>query len=158
MNLIIYGNSGSGKTTLARLLSDWGYCHINTGKITRLMAEMDCHNLPLIVQQMIASMDRSKAHVFDHFYIHTYNQLVDLDMDPVVIILEDRRSITHTMTSKRERFLRQHNEIETFLSDKECVTVYNTDWGFDVSELIRMRALPFECKAVLIPKEDCGGT
>ena len=98
MNIMIYGNSGSGKTTLATILKKYGYVHINTGQITRLMADMDCHNLPVIVQTMVSTMDTTKDHCFDHFYIHTYEQLRDLGMTPVVVCLVDNRNIDHPDT------------------------------------------------------------
>ena len=154
MNLMIYGNSGSGKTTLAALLSEEGYCHINTGNITRLMANMDCHNLPVIVQSMVASMS-DKPHVFDHFYIHTYEQIADrFGKPPVVIRLIDNRSISHENTRKRRRFVAQEPKIEYYLKHKaaKVVTVYNTDYGFDVSELIYEGYLPFDSFAVIKPR------
>ena len=154
MNLIIYGNSGSGKTTLAKLLSNEGYCHINTGDITRLMAAMDCHNLPVIVQSMVASMS-DKPHVFDHFYIHTYEQIADIfGAAPVVIKLIDERSVSHDTNRKRRRFAVQEPKIEYYLkhASAKVVTVYNTDYGFDVSELINEGYLPFDTFAVIKPK------
>ncbi|WP_407448664.1 AAA family ATPase [Fibrobacter sp.] len=154
MNIMIYGNSGSGKTTLATILKKkYGYVHINTGQITRLMADMDCHNLPVIVQTMVSTMDTNKDHCFDHFYIHTYEQLCDLGMTPAVICLVDNRTIDHADTSKRERWLCQDPEIVAYL-DKVGATVikvYNTDYGFDVSELIRAKYLPFNAFAMERP-------
>lgn len=154
MNIMIYGNSGSGKTTLATILKKYGYAHINTGQITRLMADMDCHNLPVIVQAMVATMDTSKDHCFDHFYIHTYEQLRDLGMTPAVICLVDNRTVSHPDTNKRERWQCQDPEIVTYL-DKVGATiikVYNTDYGFDLSELIRAKYLPFDAFAMERPK------
>lgn len=151
MNLIIYGNSGNGKTTLARYLADYGYIHVNTGDITRLMASQDCHNLPVIVQAMVASMDWSKPHVFDHFYIHTYRQICGLTNPPVVVRLIDKRSVDHDDTPKRRRFEEQAPTIEKFLDRVAAIVipVYNTDYGFDVSELIKCGALPFSAFAML---------
>lgn len=154
MNIMIYGNSGSGKTTLATILAEEGYCHINTGNITRLMANMDCHNLPVIVQSMIASMT-DKPHVFDHFYIHTYEQIADtFGEPPAVIKLIDKRSVSHEDTRKRRRFVAQEPKIENYLKFKSAkvVTVYNTDYGFDVSELINEGYLPFDSFAVIKPR------
>lgn len=154
MNIMIYGNSGSGKTTLAIILKKYGYVHINTGQITRLMADMDCHNLPVIVQTMVSTMDTTKAHCFDHFYIHTYEQLRDLGMTPAVVCLVDSRSIDHPDTKKRERWLCQDPEIAAYL-DKigaTIIKVYNTDYGFDLSELIRTGYLPFNAFAMERPE------
>lgn len=154
MNIMIYGNSGSGKTTLATILKKYGYVHINTGQITRLMADMDCHNLPVIVQTMVSTMDTTKDHCFDHFYIHTYEQLRDLGMTPAVVYLVDKRTINHGDTNKRERWLCQDPEIVTYLDKAEVrvIKVYNTDYGFDISELIRAKYLPFNAFAVERPK------
>jgi adenylate kinase family enzyme len=154
MNIMIYGNSGSGKTTLATILKKYGYVHINTGQITRLMADMDCHNLPVIVQTMVSTMDTTKDHCFDHFYIHTYEQLRDLGMTPAIACLVDNRTIDHSNTNKRERWQCQDHEIVTYL-DKVGATVikvYNTDYGFDLSELIRTKYLPFNAFAMERPK------
>jgi adenylate kinase family enzyme len=151
---MIYGNSGSGKTTLATILKKYGYVHINTGQITRLMADMDCHNLPVIVQTMVSTMDTTKDHCFDHFYIHTYEQLRDLGMTPAVVCLVDSRTIDHSDTNKRKRWQWQDPEIVTYL-DKVGATVikvYNTDYGFDLSELIRAKYLPFSAFAMERPK------
>lgn len=153
MNIMIYGNSGSGKTTLGTILAKYGYIHINTGHITRLMAEMDCHNLPVIVQTMVATMDIGKNHCFDHFYIHTYEQLRDMSVPPVVIMLVDRRSVTVERTAKRDRWDWQDPAIVGYLGKVKAktVTVYNTDYGFDLSELIRGGYLPFTAFAVEKP-------
>lgn len=153
MNLMIYGNSGSGKTTLGTILAKYGYIHINTGHITRLMAEMDCHNLPIIVQTMVATMDTAKNHCFDHFYIHTYEQLRDLGVAPVVITLADRRRVTVKQTDKRDRWECQDPIIAGYLDKVKAKTVmvYNTDYGFDLSELIRGGYLPFNAFAVEKP-------
>lgn len=153
MNLMIYGNSGSGKTALGTILAKYGYIHINTGHITRLMAEMDCHNLPVIVQTMVGTMDTGKDHCFDHFYIHTYEQLRDMGIPPVVIRLVDRRSITVERTAKRARWEWQDPEITSYLDKVKAktVAVYNTDYGFDLSELIRGGYLPFNAFAVEKP-------
>ena len=154
MNIMIYGNSGSGKTTLATILKKYGYVHINTGQITRLMADMDCHNLPVIVQAMVSTMDTTKDHCFDHFYIHTYEQLRDLGMAPVVVCLIDRRTIEHPDTDKRNRWLCQDPEIVAYLDRAKTtvINVYNTDYGFDLSELIRAKYLPFNAFAMERPK------
>lgn len=151
MNLMIYGNSGNGKTTLAKLLTAYKYIHVNTGDITRLMASQDCHNLPVIVQAMVASMDWSKPHVFDHFYIHTYRQICRLTQPPVIVRLIDNRSVDHDDTPKRKRFVAQAPIIEEYFKAAHAtiVSVYNTDYGFDVSELIKCGALPFDAFAVL---------
>lgn len=153
MNIMIYGNSGSGKTTLGKILARYGYVHINTGEITRMMAAMDCHNLPVIVQAMVESMDRNKRHCFDHFYIHTYKQLRDLGMEPLVVELLDKRSVTHTNSAKRDRWATQSESIEGFFSLNEVkrVKVYNTDYGFDLSELIKAGYLPFDTFAMEEP-------
>lgn len=154
MNIMIYGNSGSGKTTLATILKKYGYVHINTGQITRLMADMDCHNLPVIVQTMVSTMDTNKDHCFDHFYIHTYEQLRDLGMTPAVVCLVDNRSIDHSDTDKRTRWECQDSEIVTYLDKVKAtiIKVYNTDYGFDLSELIRAKYLPFNAFAMERPK------
>ena len=154
MNIMIYGNSGSGKTTLATILKKYGYVHINTGQITRLMADMDCHNLPVIVQTMVSTMDTTKDHCFDHFYIHTYEQLRDLGMTPVVVCLVDNRNIDHPDTKKRERWLWQDSEIVAYLDKVKAtiIKVYNTDYGFDISELIRAKYLPFNAFAMECPE------
>lgn len=154
MNLMIYGNSGSGKTTLGTILAKYGYIHINTGHITRLMAEMDCHNLPVIVQTMVSTMDFTKSHCFDHFYIHTYEQLRDLDEPPVVIVLVDRRAVDTKQTDKRDRWMRQDPTIASYLDKAKAkiVKVYNTDYGFDLSELIRDGYLPFNAFAMEKPQ------
>lgn len=154
MNIMIYGNSGSGKTTLASILKKYGYVHINTGQITRLMADMDCHNLPVIVQTMVSTMDTTKDHCFDHFYIHTYEQLRDLGMTPAVVCLLDKRTVDHSDTDKRERWECQNPEIVTYLDKIKAtvIKVYNTDYGFDLSELIRAKYLPFNAFAMERPK------
>lgn len=154
MNIMIYGNSGSGKTTLATILKKYGYVHINTGQITRLMADMDCHNLPVIVQTMVSTMDTTKDHCFDHFYIHTYEQLRDLGMTPAVVCLVDNRNIDHSDTKKRERWLWQDPEIVAYLDKVKAavIKVYNTDYGFDISELIRAKYLPFNAFAMERPE------
>lgn len=154
MNIMIYGNSGSGKTTLATILKKYGYVHINTGQITRLMADMDCHNLPIIVQTMVSTMDTTKDHCFDHFYIHTYEQLRDLGMTPAVVCLVDSRSIDHPDTKKRVRWQRQDTEIVDYLNKigATVIKVYNTDYGFDLSELIRAEYLPFNAFAMERPE------
>ena len=154
MNIMIYGNSGNGKTTLATILKKYGYVHINTGQITRLMADMDCHNLPVIVQTMVSTMDTTKDHCFDHFYIHTYEQLRDLGMTPVVVCLVDNRNIDHPDTQKRERWLCQDPEIVAYLDKVKAtiIKVYNTDYGFDISELIRAKYLPFNAFAMERPE------
>lgn len=153
MNLMIYGNSGSGKTTLGTILAKYGYIHINTGHITRLMAEMDCHNLPVIVQTMVSTMDTGKNHCFDHFYIHTYEQLRDMGITPVVVMLVDRRSTDAKHTIKRARWKYQDRAIVSYLDKVKAntVVVYNTDYGFDLSELIRGGCLPFNAFAVEKP-------
>ena len=150
MNIMIYGNSGSGKTTLAKILARHGYTHINTGEITRMMAAMDCHNLPVIVQAMVDSMNPRVHHCFDHFYMHTFNQLCDRDMEPLVIDLVDKRSITHEETRKRSRWIKQDPAIRRFMSEGRIhvVKVYNTDYGFDLSELISNGYLPFDTFAM----------
>lgn len=154
MNIMIYGNSGSGKTTLATILKKYGYIHINTGQITRLMADMDCHNLPVIVQSMVSTMDTNKDHCFDHFYIHTYEQLRDLGMTPAVVCLVDTRTIDHADTKKRDRWLCQNHEIVTYLDKAKAtvIKVYNTDYGFDISELISAGYLPFNAFAMERPE------
>lgn len=153
MNIMIYGNSGSGKTTLGKILARHGYVHINTGEITRMMAAMDCHNLPVIVQSMVESMNKDKHHCFDHFYIHTYKQLCDLDMHPLVVELIDKRSVTHTNNIKRDRWITQSDTIEAFFERNVVrrVKVYNTDYGFDLSELIKSGYLPFDTFAMEEP-------
>lgn len=153
MNLMIYGNSGSGKTTLGTILAKYGYIHINTGHITRLMAEMDCHNLPVIVQTMVGTMDPAKNHCFDHFYMHTYEQLNVMGVRPTVIVLIDRRSGTVDRTIKRDRWEYQDPAIVSYLDKVKAniVTVYNTDYGFDLSELIRGGYLPFTAFAMEKP-------
>lgn len=154
MNIMIYGNSGSGKTTLASILKKYGYVHINTGQITRLMADMDCHNLPVIVQTMVSTMDTTKDHCFDHFYIHTYEQLRDLGMTPAVVYLADNRGIGHLNTTKRERWKCQDLKIIDYLHAVKAtiIKVYNTDYGFDLSELIRAGYLPFNAFAMERPE------
>ena len=154
MNIILFCNSGSGKSTLAKLLSEYGYCHINTGEITRMMAKMDVHNLPVVVQTMIATMDFSKSHVFDHFYIHTYEQLRDLGANPIVVAVMDRRTEKPPINKKRHRFHEQLPKILTYFDKVHIkpIEVINTDYGFDVSELINAGILPFECMAMLKPE------
>lgn len=153
--LMLYGPSGCGKTTLAKIISRYGYIHVNTGDITRLMAVQGCHNLPVIVQMMIDTMDFGKSHVFDHFYMHTWKQL-SAKTDVVVIeILDVRKDPAHmsVASDKRTRWFRQDPAIRTFIIDNkiEVVKVYNTDYGFDVSELIRRGLFPFDAFPVETP-------
>ena len=132
MNIMLLGNTGSGKSTLAGLLaSRHNFKHVNTGSLTRMMASFGCNNLPILVQDMIKTMSHNDNHIFDHFYMHTWQQLTDLFGEPVVVIIEDRRS-----GARDYRFMCEHHIIP--------IKVYNTDYGFDVSELIRADILPFD--------------
>lgn len=154
--LMLYGPSGCGKTTLATIIAKYGYIHVNTGDITRLMAAQGCHNLPVIVQTMIDTMDFSKSHVFDHFYMHTWKQL-NVKTDVVVIeILDVRKDPAHMplASDKRTRWFDQDPAIRKFITDNkiEVIKVYNTDYGFDVSELIRCGLLPFDAFPVEAPR------
>lgn len=156
MNIMLLGNTGCGKSTLAKLLSDrHGFRHVNTGKLTRLMASFGCNNLPILVQDMIKTMSPADTHVFDHFYMHTWEQLNDLFGRPIVVLVEDRRSCPKdTQHRKYRRFIGQLPEIYKFLRDKEIIPirVYNTDYGFDVSELINAGILPFGELAMIRPE------
>lgn len=157
MNIMLLGNTGSGKSTLANLLaSRHNFKHVNTGRLTRMMASFGCNNLPILVQDMIKTMSPNDNHIFDHFYMHTWQQLTDLFGEPVVVIIEDRRSgARDTNARKSKRFVKQLPTIYRFMCEHHIVPikVYNTDYGFDVSELIRAGILPFDEFAMLEPEE-----
>lgn len=156
MNIMLLGNTGSGKSTLASLLaSRHNFKHVNTGRLTRMMASFGCNNLPILVQDMIKTMSPNDNHIFDHFYMHTWQQLTDLFGEPVVVIVEDRRSGARDINARKsKRFTKQLPTIYRFMCEHHIVPikVYNTDYGFDVSELIRADILPFSEFAVLKPE------
>ena len=156
MNIMLLGNTGSGKSTLADLLaSRHNFKHVNTGKLTRMMASFGCNNLPILVQDMIKTMSPNDNHIFDHFYMHTYKQLADLFGKPIVVFVEDRRTKRIPVDErKHQRFMAQLPTIHEFMlmNDIVPIKVYNTDYGFDVSELIRARILPFNEFAVIKPE------
>ena len=156
MNIMLLGNTGSGKSTLADLLaSRHNFKHVNTGKLTRMMASFGCNNLPILVQDMIKTMSPNDNHIFDHFYMHTYKQLDDLFGKPIVVFVEDRRTKRIPVDErKHQRFMAQLPTIHEFMlmNDIVPIKVYNTDYGFDVSELIRARILPFNEFAVIKPE------
>lgn len=156
MNIMLFGNTGSGKSTLAKLLaSRHNFKHVNTGRLTRMMASFGCRNLPILVQDMIKTMNPNDDHIFDHFYMHTYKQLDDLFGPPIVVAVEDRRTKREPVDSyKYQRFIDQLPRIHMFMATNRIVPikVYNTDYGFDVSELIRADILPFSEFAVLKPE------
>ena len=153
MNIIIYGNSGSGKSTFAARLSARHptFKHINTGEITRMMARFGCHNLPVLVQTIIDSLDFDDNHIFDHFYMHTWHQLYENFGTPIVVEMIDKTSRPKRDSRKTERFEAQHREIQEFFVRHSIkpIKVYNTDYGFDVSELINAGVLPFSELAVI---------
>lgn len=153
MNILLYGNTGSGKSTLAKTLcAKYPFKHVNTGALTRMMASFGCSNLPVLVQDMIKSMDVRDSHIFDHFYMHTWEQLTDLFGRPYVVTVVDNRTTRLPVSEeKHKRFLAQHCEISKFMEvhDIHPIIVYNTDYGFDVSELIRNGILPFNEYAVI---------
>lgn len=158
INLMLYGPSGSGKTTLAKLLAMAGhYIHVNTGEITRLMHSADCHNLPKIVQDMVYSMDPAKAHVFDHFYVHTYRQLAAHCGGPlhVIEVIEGRTEPKILDSLKRRRWFEQDKFIRQWFCQMkiEPIKVNRLDFGYDVSELISHGILPYETLPVLNPMD-----
>lgn len=157
MNIMLLGNTGSGKSTLAGLLaSRHNFKHVNTGRLTRMMASFGCNNLPILVQDMIKTMSPNDNHIFDHFYMHTWQQLDDLFGEPVVVVIEDRRSGARDINHcKSNRFAKQLPTIYRFMCEHHIVPikVYNTDYGFDVSELIRANILPFDEFAMLKPED-----
>lgn len=158
INLMLYGPSGSGKTTLAKLLAMTGhYIHVNTGEITRLMHSADCHNLPKIVQDMVYSMDPGKAHVFDHFYVHTYRQLAVHCGGPlhVIEIVEGRTEPQILNSIKRQRWFEQDKFIRQWFNQVKIdpIKVVRLDFGYDVSELISHGILPYETLPVLNPMD-----
>lgn len=153
MNILLYGNTGSGKSTLAKTLcAKYPFKHVNTGILTRMMASFGCSNLPVLVQDMIKSMNERDSHIFDHFYMHTWEQLTDLFGRPYVVSIIDNRTVRQPVSEKKHRrFLTQHREIANFMKvhDIHPIIVYNTDYGFDVSELIKNGILPFDEYAVI---------
>jgi cytidylate kinase len=156
MNILFYGNTGCGKSTLAETICKrYPYFkHVNTGALTRMMASFGCKNLPLLVQDMIKSMSPIENHIFDHFYTHTWEQLNDLFDTPYVVAVEDKRTNKKPVDEmKHNRFLAQAHEVHRFMIAHHIVPikVYNTDYGFDVSELIKADILPFDEFAVLRP-------
>ena len=161
MNLMLYGNSCSGKTTFMKILAKSNYTAIPTGDLTRQLYSFGCKNMPVIVQNIIANLSKDREYVFDHFYIHTCEQLHDLFSEwPTVIHVIDRRTepTFHSqdpdkIKRKQARFNWQADEIERWLKDNDVpvVIVYNTDYGFDVSELIEHGILDYNTRVMLKP-------
>lgn len=153
-NLILYGTSGCGKSTLAELLTAYHYKWVPTGEMTRYLSRVGCMNMPTMVMNIINNLDPTYNYVFDHFYMHTYKQLLTLG-DVTVLAINDLRVTAgvfdEVRLKKRARFAVQKPIIDQFLTDTgaDVVTVNNLDIGFDVAELIHKGLLPFEAFAVL---------
>lgn len=161
MNLMLLGNSCSGKTTLMKILTKYGYHKMPTGDITRFLYECGCQNMPVIVQTLIENL-RPDNYCFDHFYIHTMEQLHDVTGHwPIVVnVIDKRTGNTHhsqdpaKIERKQERFNSQLPQIFEWLAKHKAVqvvTVYNTDYGFDMSELIEYKIVPYDTFAMVRP-------
>ena len=161
MNLMLLGNSCSGKTTLMKILTEYGYHKMPTGDITRFLYECGCQNMPVVVQTLIQNL-RPDSYCFDHFYIHTMEQLRNITGEwPVVInVIDMRTGNTHhgqdsaKIERKQERFYSQLPYIVEWLTNHKTVrvvTVSNTDYGFDMSELIEHAIIPYNALVVRRP-------
>jgi hypothetical protein len=87
--------------------------------------------------------------------MHTWKQL-NAKTDVVVIeIVDVRKDPAHIplASNKRTRWFQQDPAIRKFIADNkiEVIKVYNTDYGFDISELIRCDLLPFSAFPVETP-------
>lgn len=161
MNLILYGPSCCGKSTLMRLLAKKGFTPVPTGDITRLLYSTGATCMPYIVQTIISTM-KPDNYCFDHFYIHTWEQLNNkFDSQPIVIrVVDARKNPTYhsqaidKIKRKQARFEAQSAEIEAFFKahDITPITVTNTDYGFDMSELIEHKIIPYEELVVQKPE------
>lgn len=154
MNLMLFGTSCAGKTTFMNILSEYGYHPVPTGDITRFLYKCGCKNMPVIVQAIVGNLQQD-SYCFDHFYIHTMEQLRDITGEwPVVIHIIDKRSghrehgqSPDKIAKKQARFDSQLPVIMDWLnkhSTVRMVTVYNTDYGFDMSELIEYNLVPYD--------------
>lgn len=167
MNLMLLGNSCSGKTTLAKMLTKFGYKHLPTGEMTRYLYGLGCTNMPYVMTTIIESL-APDSYCFDHFYIHTMKQLKALTGSyPIVIQVIDKRSklICHSqdpakIARKRERFDEQYDTIVKWLvaNGIKVFNVINMDTGFDVSNLIEEKIIPYASMPVLIPEVHSGNT
>lgn len=164
--LMLFGNSCSGKSTLAKFLQMAGYIYVPTGDITRQLEKAGASNMPYLWTTIISTLDVSKSHVFDHFYMHTMHQLKDMSGDwPIVIEVIDKRSATtlnaHSELSapaKQRRYDMQYAGIIDWLKQIKVkpVRVINMDTGFDISELIKAGIVSFNLPPV-ISFEDING-
>lgn len=161
MNLMLLGNSCSGKTTLMNILTKYGYHAMPTGDITRFLYKCGCQNMPVIIQTLINHL-KPDSYCFDHFYIHTMEQLHDITGHwPIVInVIDERTGDTwHSqdpakIERKQARFNSQLPQICEWLKNHKAVqivTVHNTDYGFDMSELIEHELVPYDTFAVERP-------
>lgn len=162
MNLILYGTSCSGKTTLMNILAKYNYKPVPTGTLARTLYGIGCQNMPVIMQTIISTLKRTTPYCFDHFYIHTCEQLHDLFKEwPTVIRLIDKRTVKtqhsqspEKIVRKQQRFDAQAAIIESWLANNNInvVNVYNTDYGFDMSELIEHGLVPYNTLVMIKPE------
>lgn len=160
MILMLYGPSCCGKTTLMKMLAEYKYTPVPTGNLTRSLYAIGCTNMPVIMQTVVQHMQPGN-YCFDHFYIHTMEQLHDLTGEwPVVIGVLDKRTnpTRHSqdptkIQQKQERFNAQAPEIAEWLRihPVKFVFVINTDYGFDLSELIEHRIIPYNALVMKRP-------
>ena len=162
MNLLLYGTSCSGKSTLMNVLTQFNYQAVPTGALARQLYNIGCQNMPVIIQTIISTLAHDRNYCFDHFYVHTCEQLHDLfNCWPTVIHLIDRRTVKtqHSqdpakIERKQKRFDEQATFIEKWLSANSVptITVYNTDYGFDLSELIEHSIVPYNTRVMIKPE------
>lgn len=162
MNIMLYGTSCAGKSTLMNLLTKFAYQAVPTGTIVRQLYGIGCQNMPVIMQTIIGTLKHDRDYCFDHFYVHTCEQLRDLfGAWPTVIHVIDRRTIKtqHSqdpakIERKQARFNEQASTIEGFLAANKVptITVYNTDYGFDLSELIEHGVVPYNTLVIMKPE------